>query len=77
MTTLADPECNTPTSVTTDQPVSLAAIVGGVIGGVISIVLIVAVSIIIIIVSAIRAKRTQVFSVNNNRYISTLSFAPI
>ena len=59
VTTLADLECNTPTS---------AAIVGGAIGGVI-IVLVVAVIIIIIIVSAIRAKRTQVFSVNNNRYI--------
>ena len=68
VTSLADPECNTPTS---------AAIVGGAIGGVI-IVLVVAVIMIIIIVSAIRAKRTQVFSVNSNRYISILIvLAPI
>ena len=82
VTSLADPECNTPTSMTTvpmteatsslptDQPVSLAAIVGGAIGGVI-IVLVGAVIIIISIVS-IRAKRTQVFNVNSNRYISIL-----
>ena len=80
---LADPECNTPTSATTvlmteatsslptEQSVTLAVIVGGAIGGVI-IVVVVALIIIIIVVS-IRAKRTQVFSVNNNRYIIILS----
>ena len=79
VTSLADQECNTPTSATTvlmteatsslptEQSVTLAVIVGGAIGGVI-IVVVVALIIIIIVVS-IRAKRTQVFSVNNNRYI--------
>ena len=94
VTSLADQECNTPTSATTvlmteatsslptEQSVTLAVIVGGAIGGVI-IVVVVALIIIIIVVS-IRAKRTQVFSVNNNRYIIilnkltvSLSFAPM
>ena len=66
VTSLADPECNTPTSVTTvlmteatsslptEQSVTLAVIVGGAIGGII-IVVVVALMIIIIVV-LIRAK---------------------
>ena len=80
VTSLADPECNTPTSATTvlmteatsslptEQSVSLAAIVGGAIG----VVIIIVVVAVIIIVVSIRAKRTQVFSVNNNRYFIVL-----
>ena len=85
VTSLADPECNTPTSATTvlmteatsslptEQSVSLAAIVGGAIGGVIIVTVVVVALIIIIIFVSTRAKRTQVFSVNNNRYFIILS----
>ena len=62
VSSIVDPECNTPI----EQAGSLAAIVGGAIGGVI--VLVVAVIIVIIIILFVRAKRTGVFVVKNTRY---------
>ena len=71
VSSIVDPECNTPIPATTsaspmEQLGSLGAIVGGAIG--VIIVLVVAVIIVIIIVILVRAKRTGVFVVKNTRY---------
>ena len=61
VSSIVDPECNTPT----EQSGSLAAIVGGAIGGVI--VLVVTVIIVIIIICLVCTKRTRVFAAKNTR----------
>ena len=75
VSSIVDPECNTPIPVTTGlmteatsaSPMeTLGAIVGGAIG--VIIVLVVAVIIVIIIILLVRAKRSGVFVVKNNRY---------
>ena len=60
VSSIVDPECNTPI------PGTLGAIVGGAIG--VIIVLVVAVIIVIIIILLVHAKRTGVFVVKNTRY---------